>query len=212
MDDNTIRWDAKHDVFRPQNDFSDLLKIVACYFEMYTKASSFLGPWIAKQHGMTFLIPDRERIKEALGKERPAISFKARSAFIESLVNFLIRTKGKKTLVTPNPSSHHSAQFPLGTFKISSVQEKPKLRDDKSIRSEARTIHKIEFANASDPVYVENLSIAPDKVQFVIIRPKLGKLGTASTSRWEVLLYKNAYGYMVEHVDSFLNPRFSGVF
>lgn len=210
--DNVTRWNAKHDVFRPVADYSDLLKIVACYYEMYSKASTFLGPWIAKQFGMTFLVPTKDQIKESLGKERPSITFRARNAFVEALTTFLVKYKGKKTLITPNPSSHHSAQFPSGTFSITEVTEnRPVLRDEKVIRRESKTLHMIEFANAEAPVYVENLMIPPDQIGFVIVRPKLGKLGTPSTARWEVLLYKIPYGYLVDHTDSFLNPRYSGI-
>ena len=212
MIDETNRWNAKLDVYRPVADFTDLLKIVACYYDMYNRASTFVGPWIAKQHGMMFLVPTKEQINDALGKDRPAISFRARSSFIESLIQFMVKTKGKKTLITPNPSTHHSAQFPTGTFSISKVTEKfPVLRDDRVIRKEAKTLHKIEFAGADEPVYVENLQLPPEQIQFIIVRPKLGKLGTASTSKWEVLLYKRGHGFLVDHVDSDLNPRYSGI-
>jgi hypothetical protein len=207
------RWNAKLDVYRPTTEFSDLLKIVACYYEQYSRASTFLGPWIAKQFGNTmFFAPSKEQLETALGTQRPAISFRARTAFIDAIISYLSKNKGKKTLITPSPSSHHSAQFPSGTFEISEVKEAhPRLRDDKMIRKEVRTLHKIEFANAQEPVYVENLVIPPDQISFIILRPKLGKLGTASANRWEALFYKRHHGYIVEHVDSHLNPRWSGL-
>lgn len=212
MTDNQIRWAGKHDVYRPTTEFSDLLKIVACYYDMYSKAVNFLGPWIAKQSGKTmFLVPSKDEISAALGKERAAIDYRSRLSFIDNLINFISKTRGKKTLITPSPSSHHSAQFPASTFKITQVMEPVKLRDDKGIRKEPRTLHKIEFANADVPVYIENLSIPANQIEFVIIRPKLGQLGTAAVNRWEVLLYKVPYGYLIEHVDSHLNPRYSGI-
>jgi hypothetical protein len=206
-----IKWNAKHDAFKQTTDFSELLQIVACYYEMYSKAVAYLGPYIAKQNGSMFLVPDKEQIKMALGKERPQISFRSRSFFIDALISFVDRTRGKKTLISPSPSSHHSAQFPVGTFEISSVLDKIQLRDDREIRKPAKTIHRIDFLNVEEPVYIENLSIPINQIKFIIIRPKLGKLGTPSTSRWEVLLYKNPYGYLVEHCDSHLNPRWSGI-
>jgi hypothetical protein len=127
-------------------------------------------------------------------------------------MTFLMKTRGKRTLIQPNPSSHHSAQFPSGTFTITSVNDKkPSLRDDKSVRKEAKTLHKIEFFGAEYPVYIENLTIPVDQINFVIVRPKLGKLGTPCTNRWEVLLFKKQHGYLVDHVDSNLNPRWSGI-
>jgi hypothetical protein len=206
-----IRWNAKHDAFKQTTDFSELLQIVSCYYEMYFKAAAFLGPYIAKQNGSMFLVPDKDQIKMALGKERPQISFRARSFFIDALINFVDKTRGKKALISPNPSSHHSAQFPVGTFEIKSVIDKIQLRDDKEIRKPAKTLHRIDFVNVAEPVYIENLSIPEHQIKFIIIRPKLGKLGTPSTSRWEVLLYKNSHGFLVEHVDSHLNPRWSGI-
>lgn len=204
------RWNAKHDVFRQTTEFTDLLKIVACYYEMYSRAAMFVGPWVAKQHGIAFLPPEREQIKAALGKERPAISLRARLSFIEAVITHLTVSRGRKTLITPDPSSHHSAQFPAGTFAISSVSTPVVLRDDRAIRKATKTVHKIEFAGAEAPVFVEDLRIPPDQINFVILRPKLGKLGTASTNKWEVLLFKKQIGYMVDHVDSTLNPRWAG--
>jgi len=206
-------WNAKLDVYRSTTDFSDLLKIVACYYEQYSRASTFIGPWIAKQFGNAmFFAPSKEQLDSALGTQRSAISFRARSAFIDSLIGYLSKNKGKKTLITPSPSSHHSAQFPSGTFSISEVVDKrPQLRDDRALRKESKVLHRIEFANATSPVFVENLMIPPDQINFVIVRPKLGKLGTASTTRWEVLLYKRHHSYIIEHVDSQLNPKYSGI-
>jgi hypothetical protein len=213
IDNDQLAWNAKHDAFRPTTDFSDLLKIVACYYEMYSRCATFIGPWIAKQHGMIFVPPDKEDIKQALGKERALISFRARSSFIEAVIQHITKTRGKKTLITPNPSSHHSAQFPAGTFQISAVTEnKPMLKNDKGPRTKGAIVHRIDFYGAEYPVYIENLRLPPEQIQFIIVRPKLGKLGTPSSSRWEVLLYKKHLGYLVEHVDSHLNPRWAGIY
>jgi hypothetical protein len=213
--DDTVRWNAKHDVFRPRTEFNDLLRIVACYYEMYSRACEFLGPWIAKQHGNSiFIPPDADQLKAALGRERPALSFRARSSFVSAIIQFLAKTKGKKMLIAPSPTSHHSAQFPSGTFQVTMVQasDMVQLRDDtKTVRKPTKTLHRIEFAGAEEPVYVENLNIPTDQIKFIILRPKLGKLGTPSASRWEVLLYKRDHGYLVQHVDSHLNPRWSGI-
>jgi len=211
--DNEILWNAKHDAFRSAADYSDLLKVVACYYEMYSKCVNFMGPWIAKQQQLTFLPPDKEDIKAALGKERAAISFRARSAFVEAVVQHTIKTRGKKALITPNPSTHHSAQFPSGTFQITAINEnKPVLKDDKGVRQKAALIHQIDFFGAEYPVYIENLRLPPEQIRFIILRPKLGKLGMPSVTRWEVLLFKNPHGYLVDHVDSHLNPRWAGIY
>lgn len=211
--DDFNKWNAIHDAYRPTTNFSDLLKIVACYYEMYSKATTFIGPWISKQFGGVFFPPTKEQLEAALGTQRPSISFRARAAFISSVISYLEKTKGKKTMIYPSPSSHHSAQFTSGTFSITEVKDKrPVLRDEKSVRRESKTLHQIDFANAQEPVFIENLNIPPDQINFVIVRPKLGKLGTPSAVKWEVLLYKRHHGYLVEHVDSHLNPRYSGIF
>lgn len=212
-DNNQITCTAKHDAFRSSTDFSDLLKIVASYYEMYSKCVTFLGPWIAKQQGMVFIPPDKEDLKLALGKERPLISYMARASFIDSVVNYISKTRGKRTLITPNPSSHHSAQFPYGSFNISQVtKEIPNLKDDRAPRKKCNLIHRIDFFGSPIPVFIENLKIPVDQIQFIILRPKLGKLATPSTSRWEVLLFKNNPGYLVDHVDSHINPRWAGMY
>jgi hypothetical protein len=50
-----------------------------------------------------------------------------------------------------------------------------------------------------------------DEVKFIIVRPRLSKLGTASASSWEVLFYRTNPGYIVDWVDTQLNPRYAGV-
>jgi hypothetical protein len=212
MTQDTSKWTAKYDVYRPTTDFADVMRIVGAHYEMYTKAVQFVGPWVSKQNGnnLPFMIPDKDEIKAAVGKPRSIVNFLSYSSFIEGLHRFLATSKGKKALITPNPTTHHSAQFPAGSFEIKKVEPKP-LRDDKAIRKPAKTLHKIEFAGAEEPLFIENLQLDADSIQHVILRPKLGKLGTPSTNRWEVLLYRNKVGYLVEHVDSELNPRWSGI-
>jgi len=56
------------------------------------------------------------------------------------------------------------------------------------------------------------LPIPIAQINFLILRPKLGKLGMPSTSKWEVLVYKKNHGYIIDHVDSHINPKFSGKF
>lgn len=212
MNENQEKWTAKIDVYRQTTNFSDLMRIVGAHYELYTKAVQFVGPWISKQNGnmLPFMVPDKEEIKQAVGKPRSIINFLSYTAFIDGVHKFLLSTKGKKTLITPNPTTHHSAQFPAGSFEIKRVDTKP-LRDDKGIRTNAKSLHKIEFAGSEEPVYIENLQLDPDSIQHVILRPKLGKLGTPSATRWEVLLFRNKVGYLVTHVDSELNPRWSGI-
>lgn len=210
MTNEEITWNCKLDAFRPINDYSDLIRVVACYYEMYSKAAEFVGPWIAKQRNGIVFCPDREQVKSFLGKERAYISYNARSRFIDSLITFIKVYKGKKTLITPSISSHHSAQFPSGSFEISQVNE-PVFNSTKGSPSGTK-IHKIDLAGAEHPIYVENLWMNPSDVKFLIVRPKLGKLGTPNILRWEVMFYKKDHGYIIDHTDSQLNPKWSGIF
>jgi hypothetical protein len=73
-----------------------------------------------------------------------------------------------------------------------------------------KNLYAISLFGTTSPIYVENLSLKPEDVGFVIVRPRLGKLGTPNLSRWEVLLYRQPHGYLIEHVDSEINPRYCG--
>ena len=207
------KWDVKLDAFRPTTDFADLSRTISCYYEMYSRAANFVGPWVAKQRSANiFLPPDRDTLRDALGKTRSAMPFRVPNACVDNIISYLLKHKGKRTLITPNPTSHHSAQYPLASFEITPVRENVVLRDDKSIRKPAKNVHKIVLEACEHPIFVENLVIPPHQIKFLIVRPKLGKLGTPSALRWEVLFYKSAHGYLVDHVDSDLNPRYSGLF
>jgi hypothetical protein len=205
------RWLARVNVYRPTTDFSDLLRIVASYYDMYAKAYTYMGPWIAKQNAMNFSVPDKDEIMAGIGKPRSTISYTTYSKFIDALFDFAIMSKGRKALINPNPSTHHSAQFSQSTFNITPVTDNVVLRDERAVRKPAKTLHKIEFFGADLPVYIENLTINPDQIKFIILRPKLGKLGCPSTNKWEVLLYRQPYTYLIDHIDSNLNPRWSGI-
>lgn len=202
--DQEIRWTARHDISpQPGANFNDLAQIVAGTYEMYSKMVDFIGPWISRQRGMNmFIPPDREQLKAIVNNCRSCISFKTKSAFVDAIYNFTIKSQGKRALITPNISTHHSAQFPTGTFSIEKVEQDPKSR--------GMTV-KINLAGAVNPVYVDSFKLKPDSVKFIIIRPKLGKLGTPSASNWEILFFNRDYGYLVDHVDSNINPRWAGI-
>lgn len=210
--DTAPRWSGRTDFFRPTTGFADLMKIVACNYELYSKAYTFVGPWIAKQTATNFMAPDKDEIRAGVGKPRPCISDSTYSRFVDAVFDFTLKSKGMKALILPNPTTHHSAQFPAGTFTITQVTEPVTLRDDRGIRRPVRTIHAIEFFGADGPVYVENIPVQPSHVKYIIIRPKLGKLGTPSVNKWEILFFKNQHAYMIEHVDSNLNPRWAGIY
>lgn len=205
--DEAPKWAFRCDVLRPTSDFSDLLKVVSCHYELYEKGARYMSPCISRQVGsqMPFVGPDREQIKNALGKARAVIHPVTYHSYVSELHDFASRTKGKRQLITPHPSTHHSAQFASGTFSIEKCQA-VKLQKSKGITP----LHKFNVFGASVPFYVEGLKINADHISFIIIRPRLGKLGTSSAVNWEVLGFRQKFQYLIDHVDSTVNPRFTG--
>lgn len=210
------RWAARLDVLRPldHHSFDDLGRIVATYYEMYSRVSAFLGPWNAKQVGSTFpyQAPEREQLRQVLGKPRPWVSDRAHTALIEAAVNFCTATKGRRQLVTPSPVTHHSAQFARSAFSVRTVGDTMNFYRAPGTRvpDAIKVCWELQLAGASSAIYVENAPLKPEDVGFIILRPRLGKLGTPNLSRWEVLLYRQSLGYLIEHVDSEMNPRYCG--
>jgi hypothetical protein len=208
----TPRWAAKHDLYRTAQhpDFGDLLKVVAAYYELYYRAAEYVAPYISRQasSNLPFMPPERDELRTAIGKVRPQLSARAHSAFLEAICSHLARSKGRRTMITPNPTTHHSAQFPASTFDLRKVQDKSEVQLHR--HSALGELHSLTVFGGEAPVYIEGLKLPTEAVQFIIVRPKLGKLGTASVDRWEVLLYRQPHGYLVDHVDSDLNPRYSG--
>src|SRR5439155_2920669 len=116
-----------------------------------------------------------------------------------ALYKFACDSKGKRQLINPDPATHHSAQFPRGTFTIEHITER---------QSNAHAIH---LFGCSEPLIVSGLQLNLNVVEFIIVRPKLGKLGTHSVTNWEVLFYRNPHNFLIDHVDSNFNPRWSGI-
>jgi len=202
-------WDYRSDVFRSTTDFDDLLKMVAIHFKMYSKAVSFVGPWVAKQSDAMFLIPERSQVKEAINVAHPLVNFKTESMMMDAVIDFISSTKGRRALIQPHVSTHHSVQLHESLFKISKVVDKIQLRDDRSIRRPAN-LHRIDIVGIEDPIYIENLR-PPVHFKYMIVRPKLGKHNMPSVNRWEVLFFKNQQQYLINHTDSSLNPKYAGI-
>jgi hypothetical protein len=89
----------------------------------------------------------------------------------------------------------HSIQLPLPAFSLQSG-------------GSGDTI--ISIGGIATPIVVRGLR-QPDEVKFIIVRPKLSKLGTASATNWEVLFYRTNMGYIPDWVDTTINPRYSGI-
>lgn len=190
------RWLARLDAKRASGDYSDLLKTVSAYYDMYDRGYKYLGPWINRSANANFVIPpDKEEIMKSLGRPRTCMHDRVHNSFVDALYNFAVQSRGKRQLINPNPATHHSAQYLAGTFSI--------------------TVHgddaHIKLFACEEPLIVKGLKLQANSVNFIIVRPKIGKLGTASVLNWEILFYKHSHGYLIDHVDSFLNPRYSGI-
>lgn len=208
----TPRWNARLDAFKSTKDpgFQDHLRIVAAYYEMYEKGYRFMGPWISRQIGSSLpaIPPSPETIEQCIGKPRAVVSGHAYYAFIEALYQFAIKSKGKRQLISPDQSSHHSAQFPRGTFTIKRVENVQLAGQHVGSH---KSLHEIRVFGTESALYVKDFQLNTDEIGFIIVRPKLGKLGTASVMNWEVLFYRTPHGYLIDHTDSNLNPKWSGL-
>jgi len=213
----TNYWAARRDALRPinQHTFDDVAHVVASTYELYTRAANFIGPWNAKQIGSNFpyRAPEREQLKAALGKPRANLAELNYWSFLDSLISFCNKAKGRRQLIAPSPTTHHSAQFVSGTFTIKPALDTISLYYPHGVRPSRplQVLAEIRLLGASAPIYVENPAVKLEQVKHLIVRPRLGKLGTPNLSRWEVLFFKSADGYLIEHVDSQINPKWSGV-
>lgn len=215
-EENKIEYIGRYDLLRPlpAPTYTDLENIVASYFELYSKVAQYVSPWNAKQihSNFPYEMPDKANIKEAIGRVRGIISHNMVASMIESVQTMCVKNKGLKQLITPSITTHHSAQFNDSVFSIKPVHDKIILRDNSNpARRPVKSLHKLEVYGATSPLYIENLALHPKVIKFVIVRPKMGKLGIPNLRSWEALFYDKKFNYIIDHVDSNLNPRWSGI-
>jgi hypothetical protein len=192
-EDFSPRWTARFDAHRPHG-FSDLLPIMTAHYRAQEAAEQFLGPYNARQRSsFAYRSPDRELLRQAIPRGR--MNEFSYLALLSSLIKFCDETQGKRGLPAAHPSTIHNIQLPRPAFEFPSS-------------SSTGTI--IQLEGVKDPIEVKGNLRQPDEIRFIIIRPKLSRLGTASANNWEILFFKTAYGYIPTWVDSDLNPRYSG--
>lgn len=190
------RWTARIDALRPTTEFTDLLMVVGHHFRVFADAEAFLGPYNARQRGKKFYeAPTREVLRERI--KQGGMNDVTYFAFLGSLIKFCEQTKGTFALPTPHPSTIHSVQLPQPAFELSQVDLGGKMT------------HELKVPGA-EPVYLNGVRYA-DQVKFVIVRPKLSKLGTPAVKTWEALLFNQNHGYLPTWADTNLNPRWSGL-
>lgn len=194
--DNLPKHNIRLDASRPAGifGFTDFLPAVKSHFLAHVSAEQFLGPYNAKQRNSTlpYMPPTRESLRSAI--KQGGMNDLSYSAFISAIIKFCEQHKGQRALPTPHPSTIHSIQLPLGAFTLTPAG--------------ADTL--VYAAGVKDPLLVKGLRNRDD-IKFIVIRPKLSKLGTASANNWEILFFKAALGYVPDWSDSHLNPRWSGL-
>jgi len=195
MNDTLPRWSVRLDAHCPPNsDFHELENMVASHFRVHQSIDSFLGPYNARQRnsGSLYQTPERETIKQ-LVKQGGMNDF-SYNAMLHGVMRFCDTYKGLKALPAPHPSTIHSIQLPQPAFELK----------QRGLETEIHVI------GVNTPIIVKGLHEI-ETVKFLIIRPKLSKLGTASSSNWEVLFFRQNFGFIPEWADSSLNPRYSGI-
>lgn len=208
-------WAQRSDVYRTKEvkRFDDILEVIEATYRVYNKLYDIIGPWNAKQSSSNFpyIAPSREFIQEMVKTKPKALSEWMFNAMISSSIKFCEQYKGKRQIITPHPSSHHSGHWSEGAFNIKRLSQEdfPVLHKTNNQHFKPTNMGEIKLEGIKYPIYIEN--IKDKKFKYVIIRPKLGKLGTASVDNWEVLLFTKNYGFNFEHTDSNLNPRYSGL-
>jgi hypothetical protein len=212
-----MQYKARLDVIRPVIEpFTDLQKQVKDTFWLYTKIEKFLAPYNSRQAGsmMPYMPPARDAIISAIGLQpgRVCLHDATVSAMMSATVAFCEKHKGRKQLILPHHSTLHSCQFQKALFEISEVD----VADWKTLSNRnyasIKRVNKIELAGCQ-PIYIENLKIKEDirQIKHLIVRQKLGKTGVPSANSWEILLYTNNYGFVIDHADAEINVRYVGM-
>lgn len=189
------RWSVRLDAYRPHG-FGDLIPTLNHHYRVHEAAEKFLGPYNARQRssGLPYQAPDKETLKQLV--RQGGMNDFSYQAYLNSIIRFCERTKGTRGLPAPHPSTIHSLQLPRPAFEFESAGAGSTM---------------VSVIGIVEPLKVQGLR-QPDEVKFIIVRPKLSRLGTASASNWEILFFREALGYIPDWADSQLNPRYSGTF
>lgn len=216
MSSNADRpYAARKDALRTTNEtFQDLERLVLMTYELYRKIHKVATPYNSKQHGNSIYIPPpRDLFTSNIRMSNNLLESSLFAKMVSSTIDFYSKNKGKKQLVEPHPSIHHSVQFSSSQFKLSEVENTKAIAAvlNKKFNSEVKSLTKIEILDHGDirPIYLENLR--PEKFEYLILRPKMGKTGVPVVKFWEALLFRQSSQFMIDHVDSEINPRYCGM-
>lgn len=206
---------VRKDALRVINEsFTDLERLVVVTYDMYRKIHQIASPYNNRQQSNNVYIPpSRELFTQNIKVSNNGFETALFSKMVTSTIEFYSREKGKKQLVEPHPSIHHSVQFQSKHFRLSEVENTKALSKvlNKKFNYEVKNLIKLEIIDHGDikPIYFDNLKL--DKFEYLILRPKMGKTGVPVVKFWEALFYKQPYSYLIDHVDSEINPRYCGM-
>lgn len=208
-------YTARRDALRTTNEtFQDLERLVVMTYELYRKIHKVATPYNNKQHGNSHYIPPSREL--FMSNSRVSSSLLESSLFskmVTSTIDFYTKNKGKKQLIEPHPSLHHSVQFSGSHFRLTEVENTKAIAAvlNKKFNREVSTLTRLEILDHGDikPIYFENMKI--EKFEYLILRPKMGKTGVPVVKYWEALFYRQPYHYLIDHVDSNINPRYCGM-
>lgn len=206
---------ARKDALRTQNEsFQDLERLVVMTYELYRKIHKIAAPYNNKQYGnKTYIPPYRELFTENIRTSNNLLESSLFGKMISSTVDFYTRNKGTKQLVEPHPSLHHSVQFNGNQFRLTEVENTKAIAAvlNKTFNYDVKSLMKLEILDHGDikPIYFDNLK--PEKFEYLILRPKMGKTGVPVVKFWEALFFRKSSNYMIDHIDSDINPRYVGI-
>ena len=191
MEHSIPTWDFRSDI-NSEHGFSDLSKMCAAHYRVYESAYNFIGPYNAKQRNssLPYVPPERSVLVECI--QQRSMNDLTYLGLIGSLIRFCESTRGLRGLPAPHPSVISSIQVPDGAFEFSKNGTFLNM-----IGSDHRLILRSPFK-------------AVGSIKHIIVRAKLGKLGTPSATNWEVLAFKRSFGYIPDWADTQINPRFVG--
>lgn len=196
MNESTLpRWNVRLDAFS-EDGFNSLSNLVYHHFKVYECLEKFLGPYNARQRASSFPYkpPSKEQLESAV--KTGHMNYFSYTNLINNTIRFCEINKGMKCLPAPHPTTIHSIQLGQPAFEITDGENGDKI---------------ISIAGLNETITVKKL-LAPQDFKFIIIRPRLSKLGTPSANNWEVLFFKAPFGYIVEWCDSNVNPRWAGTY
>jgi len=206
---------ARKDALRVANEsFADLERLVVLTFDLYKKIHQVAAPYNSRQHGNgVYIPPTRELFTQNIRVSNNLLASSIFSKMVSSTIDFYTKNKGKNQLVEPHPSLHHSVQFQSRHFKLTEVENTKAIANvlNKKFNYDVKNLVRLDIEDHGEikPLYFENLKM--DKYEYIILRPKMGKTGVPVVKYWEALFYKQPYSYLIDHVDSEINPRYCGI-